>query len=679
MNRCLAITSVGALLLLLAPLRAQRSGRGVEERFRVRVIDASGDVVAGMPVALADDDVRHGRPAAFPLGVTGADGLLDCANPLRFPGLGPRLGFPVRDPVVSWVPDEHGVVVVKSVPHGALRLWLEPDSDVVEATIRCLPRGKLFAGQVRADRSVEFSHIGLGLELEIVLTPVGDDQSPRRLRMSGPTRPHEMLVEELEELGSLHRRRVRARVVGQSSLPLLHTAMMLRCPDPRRAGRDVARVVRTDGEGRIELDLPCSRAGEDAVVAQLSLLEPRVHGGAVEVRFPSAGGGPQELGTLRLQDEELVLGGCVVGPDGAPLAGLTLRTASSLRWLGAVPSGYDNRWRRVAPTAADGRFELYGEHEPQADTVWMKSAADAWLLESRGVPVGTDDVRLRAIPAASVRVAGAFSTHGFRGLVRLVAEGSGRTFPLSDAADGFSWRWAKVPAQRYRIECVQRFGGTLFQSDAFDLRQGVDLALPPLSAAALGRVLSLSFVDQDGAVVRGGNLQVDWNGGTHWVDLGRECGEDGVWRCWIGDAGLPAMKFRHAHYRAEPIAAGAASRRLTLRPRPEVLVRIAGAEGLGGRILFRVGRAFDDERDPVGLWGHGRSSAGWVTEFVRDGRARLFMPASGPSQIAVTTLGDVSERILLDVLVPESGVVEVEHRVDAAVVEGLRRPPARKD
>lgn len=385
----------------------------------VRVVDAGGAPVGGVPVALRRE--VDARPS-FTWKWTDTRAGTGLATFLHFqrrlaqgPGWHALFAFPVRDPVSTPVgeltPLEPPITLV--LPDtGRLRVRLRtadgrlPDLEGVDLHLdafeseaggpRLWPDGPWARLHVDAEGNALASWIGLGLEIKVAL--VRDDEEVVARSIPGPVRPGEEVVCDLM-WSAPSAPVVTGRFVlrdGRAWSAARVSARANLFPAPTNSPR--AREIEVANDGRFRMPLHEGRPANGTRAYRFSAPHPTGRGEVIaivplDVDVPAEG---LDLGDVRLDFGDLLVAGRVVDAARRPIAGASLAVHAR-----AVASE-EEFWPRIpaagtARTGEDGEFALYlqsGEPPPRAELRLSTRAAGFVGEDSRDVRRGERDVEV---------------------------------------------------------------------------------------------------------------------------------------------------------------------------------------------------------------------------------------------------------------------------------------------
>lgn len=400
---------------------------GSDRTFLVRVVDAVGNSVGGVPVALRRQ--VDAKPS-FTWKWTDTQPGTGLATFLHFqrrlaqgPGWHALLAFPVRDPglipvdegtaleppITLVLPDTGRVRVHVRTPEGSAAdlegVDLRLDAFESEAGgVRLWPDGPWARPHVEATGEAIAPWIGLGLQIKAVLLRDGIEVAARSI--VGPARPGEEVVCEL-----VWSRPSPTVVTGRFVLRggqcwpaarVKASATIFPAPSPWPRTRDID----VQSDGRFRMPVHEARPANGSRAFRFSAPHPDGRGEAVAIvpldqEVPPEG---LDLGDVLFDYGELLVSGRVVDAAHQPIGGAFLSVHAR-----AVASG-EEFWPRIqaagtARSGADGEFALYlppGEAQPSEDLRLAISAEGFVDEERRDVRRGERNVEIVLAPAGAL-------------------------------------------------------------------------------------------------------------------------------------------------------------------------------------------------------------------------------------------------------------------------------------
>lgn len=403
----------------------------------VRVVEAAGTPVGGVPVALRG---RKDARSPFTWKWTDTEAVSGIATFLHFQrrleqgtGWHALLAFPVRDqklspvdadtpldpPVTLLLPDTGRVRVRVRAVDGSLpdleRIELHLDAfEGASQTTRLWPDGPWARPHVDAQGEALVPWIGLGLQIKAALIRDGEDEVVAR-SIAGPTLPgEEVLCELVWSATSL--RVVRGRFVFRDGRPWPATkvsAFATLFPTP--TSWIPPREIDVGSDGRFSMPVHEARPANGTRAFRFSASHPDGRGEVIavvplDVDLPPEG---LDLGDVLLDYGELLLSGRVVDTALRPITGANVWVSAR-----AMVSGKEY-WSRIStsgssPTGEDGAFALYlqpGDEQP-SEQLRLETIAKGFIGE-RGREVRRGDRNVEVVLTQAGALAGSLELeHG---------------------------------------------------------------------------------------------------------------------------------------------------------------------------------------------------------------------------------------------------------------------------
>jgi len=484
----------------------------------VRVVDEDGRPLAGMPVVLrtAKSVVATRR--------TREDGLVSLFARGRRAELEPgeafvQLGVPLREAVFARVNAlRAGPIELVSPALGAVEVRLTvggveaQEAAPVNIGIRDGLREEL-AHEVQLTSILEglahdgratFAHVGLGLELFAMVTPMQRPETGSEF--AGPARAGEVVVlsYELSERGV----RLTGRLLGADHAALGEVEAELRLNWPRGSW---GRRVLTDPEGAFVADYPDDLQALTAESLAVTVLAPAgsAHAVTCPVRLRP---GDNDLGEIILAPVPLLVSGRVRDETGNVLKGVVVES-----WQGVDAA---SSWVGVpllkAVTDGVGRFAMH-HAPPQAGGLALKIRKSGLRFGPEPVTPGTDGLDL------VVRATGSLAFHllhegGWAPNVQLFQAGVREPFPEQSYAGGTGNRSfeALLPGE-YDLEWSHPWAserGFVRGVRVVAGERTTDPRLDPLDLRGAWPRVQLRIEDEAGAPVASVRLEL-WRDGSY--------------------------------------------------------------------------------------------------------------------------------------------------------------------
>ena len=499
-------------------------------RYRVRVVDAGGEPVAGLEVELRVADrwspvpLRRARTDAEGRAVLRAPlpllGLLPL--PVRELALGPAPPFtePEAGPLNPAQPPEEEILL-ELPPTGSLRVevrspegvLLDLDAEVLVHRVQgfqVLQDGLPAFGSVRAPLrggGALFAPVPVGGRWEAILLEEGNLVPPRTAG-DGPA-PGGEAVLVLERPAAAVR--VQGRVLAEDGRPApedtaLRVRLAAEAPSPGRALAEGRIRTASGGTFRFRWD----GAFPEGTQGLYFLFEedgsgPPLRRAAV-VRDPSEvqPGTVLDLGDLVLLPPRDRLNGVVRDRAGAPVAGasvqLEIRSGDSVRVEQAVSD-------------AQGGFRFQGEALLDPDLEARLGVEAAGFTPAR-LPVLPGQAQVTVVLSEGARVVLPLDppkgTPGVRARIRYRMDGGERT-ALPSWENG-AWYWDALPPGPARLEFYCDFGFEPLAAQSLELLEGQILRLEPRSLEGLVRPLVLEVVDEAGGALKPVEITLEQGG-----------------------------------------------------------------------------------------------------------------------------------------------------------------------
>ncbi|MBK7877645.1 MAG: hypothetical protein IPJ77_18310 [Planctomycetes bacterium] len=503
-GRAEALPSTGTTVRIeLAPVHA----------VLVRVTDASGALVAGVPVTLA---VRASKVEAHDVlrAFTDERGLARLAVPefdkrAASTGHGVRLGIVARargfTPVDLAHPPAEPIELVLP-PCGALRLRVERAGapvvfDRLQVGLAADAKTSGVDGAERGDDWARWPFVEVGLALRADVWAHGFEFEQIELR--GPAQAGE----ELDVLLELSRPlpRLFGRLVDVGRAPVANAELSVRVELSPATKRAVFLYeTKTDARGAFELALDRPAEGATGLALRFEPVELAAEGAAVEVAVALPLDADRDLGELVLQAQSVVIDGVLVDETERPVAGahvLVLPDQKDPRSKGDPAAA--KLAARTVRTSAEGRFAVHGTPWPCRARVDVHQEGFASSTGNLFEP-GARDVRIvLARPGAvegSVLLAERVETDWLR-LEARRAGGRG-TYLATFESDG-RFRIERMEPGTYEVRAAWGGDDALASIPGVVVEAGRTRTLAPIDLRAAVRAVRLTVTDEEGASLNG--------------------------------------------------------------------------------------------------------------------------------------------------------------------------------
>lgn len=489
-------------------------------------------------------------------------------------------------------------------PCGQLRVYVEGEG---LAGGRRVSGGKVTLGSVGYDwrgmRSISAEEIGddfvtfrwVGVEEPVeVSVEVDGDAAGRTLQTTGPSLPGEMKVVRLEGVTASIERT--CRLIGLDGEPIPSQTLLWTVARP---GDIHLTTRRTDLAGTLSFEITPRNQADDVVVTLVLRDHDGTPRGAVRWPMPELMAAETDMGDVRLQEEPVLVAGRVVGPDGSPQPGVTVRAIAeyeipSDHGSSTSSSGIGERYAyQSAETDAEGRFTLREMNPARPGvTLFVETDATMRVKSALDFAVGTTDAVLELERAA--RLEGTFAPFPnevrFDGTVRLVAS-DGTIQPLDLERNGPRFDTDGLPPGTYALE-VLLWGSeeAVHRIDGLALEAGQvvrDPRLDPLDWSAFMKPVRVKVTDSDGQPLQGVTVRHVVRRGRGSSSHGANRIGDGEFVVWVADAGAE-VHVQHGDFRTQSFDALKDDRVVALKPRPRLQLTVPNAPELPAWMSLNV-------------------------------------------------------------------------------------------
>ena len=386
----------------------------------VRVVDARGRPVLGMPVSVAQSarGLADGIPTSVSVamimtggtliaGYTDRKGIARLQSP-RLQAIRGQLAVGVpfvgAEPVVQIVDIRDGlptdVIELKMPPFGQVKAIFygadgKPSDQVESAWLEVLSRFEAGSNYNRNVASVTdpdgatWPAVGLNLDVKVHLRLKGSQQEVT-IAGAGPKRSRELTILTPEAAAEVVAApTVSIRVLDDDGKPVALEQLGVSFVDPEFA-RSFTR--RTDKDGRVDLEVPERHRDSDSVVVYIMRRKFGANGGfsvALPEEIPA---GRIAVGDRKLKEEPVRLAGTVVDERGDPVSGVKLVTGRMFRRRSTSRSGASEFVDLAAASDNKGSFELrhifdeLGDLKMGSSEYFIKDMSD-WSLGDTDVKI----------------------------------------------------------------------------------------------------------------------------------------------------------------------------------------------------------------------------------------------------------------------------------------------------
>lgn len=485
----------------------------------IEVRDQREQRLAGVPVGLRIADETGGR--MWWRGVTEAEGRVLAPNPTRTPSARQERAFavlalPLLDSAAIAIERDHpptAPLVLHLPATGAVDIEVldpQPPSEPFSIRLRALRWPPESEQALDTEALVERGHarfpwVGLGLRLEAEARRPGQNQ-PTRLVFYGPTAPAQQQRIQLS-LAPGGATIVKARIEDERGRACVQQRIDYTI-DSSSAGSSSHSdgTVATSADAILLLVLDDHLHPDVQRTLSLRCTEPDgIPRSAIATLPRPLPPGEHDLGTLRLQQAQLVCMGKISDPQGQPIAGAEVAAGIPGR------TGEDETWTPVrnlrAVSAANGVFAIHGATE--AAQLQLRVRADGFLpTDSLAFAPGTAGLALTLVRGATVTgsVLAKPPLTATDVQLELHTDQVQRSARLDLGQDRWTFRFDALPAgdASLRIRTLGDTRGEL-RIDGIALRAGettVDPRLQDIDLSAGLRPCALTVADELGQPLR---------------------------------------------------------------------------------------------------------------------------------------------------------------------------------